>query len=112
LIRRRFAPAVMGSAGFGLHFPHKAPTREQSYAKETVMSSAEDYQAKAAEALVQLAEAKTESERSRLKRAHGAYLRLSTHGAEAAERAAAKPAKKIVPEKAPAAAPRPSFRLS
>ena len=76
------------------------------------MSSAEDYQAKAAEALAQLAEAKNEAERSRLRRAHGVYMKLSTHGAEAAERAAAKPARRIVPEKAPAPKPGPSFRLS
>jgi hypothetical protein len=61
----------------------------------------EEYQAKAAEALVQLADAKTEAERSRLKRAHGVYLKLSTHGAEAAERAAMKPASRIRPEKQP-----------
>jgi hypothetical protein len=65
------------------------------------MSTAEDYQAKAAEALVQLGEAKTEAERSRLRRAHGVYLKLSTHGEEAAARAAAKPPRKIVPEKKP-----------
>ncbi len=63
------------------------------------MATAEDYQAKAAEALAQLAEAKTEAERSRLRRAHGAYLRLSTHGAEAAARAQIGPEKKIKPEK-------------
>lgn len=76
------------------------------------MSSSEDYQAKAAEALVQLAEAKTEAERTRLRRAHGAYMKLSTHGAEAATRAAAKPPRKIVPEKPAPAKPGPSFRLS
>ncbi len=67
----------------------------------------EDYQAKAAEALVQLAEAKTDAERTRLRRAHGVYLKLSTHGAEAAERAAMKPAPRIKPEKAPPG-PRPT----
>lgn len=56
-----------------------------------MMSTAEDYQAKAAEALVQLGEAKTESERNRLRRAHGVYLKLASHGAEAAERAALRP---------------------
>ena len=76
------------------------------------MSSSEDYQAKAAEALVQLGEAKTEAERARLRRAHGIYLKLSTHGAEAAERAAAAPPKRIVPEKPAAPKPGPSFRLS
>ncbi len=76
------------------------------------MSSAEDYQAKAAEALVQFGEAKTEAERSRLRRAHGAYLRLSTHGAEAAERAAAKAPPKIKPEKAAPSPAGPNFRMS
>ena len=63
------------------------------------MATPEEYQAKAAEALVQLGEAKGEAERTRLKRAHGAYLKLATHGAEAAERAAMRPAPKIRPEK-------------
>ena len=45
----------------------------------------EEYLAKAEAALAQLAEAKTEAERTRLKRAHGTYLKLSTHAAEAAE---------------------------
>ena len=63
------------------------------------MSTSEDYQAKAAETLVQLAEARTEAERQRLRRAHGVYMKLSTHGAEAAARAEMKPAKRIVPEK-------------
>ncbi|HEX8525728.1 hypothetical protein [Allosphingosinicella sp.] len=66
----------------------------------------EEYQAKAAETLVQLAEAKTDSERLRLKRAHGCFMKLATHGAEAAARAAMRPAAKIRPEK-PAAAIRP-----
>ena len=63
------------------------------------MATPEEYQAKAAETLVQLGEATSEAERTRLKRAHGAYLKLATHGAEAAERAAMKPAPKIRPEK-------------
>lgn len=63
------------------------------------MSTSEDYQAKAAEALVQLGEAKTEAERMRLRRAHGAYLRLASHGAEGAARAALRPPPKIAPEK-------------
>ncbi len=54
-------------------------------------TSPEDYQAKAAETLVQLGEAKTEAERMRLRRAHGVYLKLSTHDAEAAARAAMRP---------------------
>ena len=71
------------------------------------MTTPEEYQAKADEALAQLADAKTEAERTRLKRAHGAYLKLSTHGAEAAERAAMRPAPRIKPEKQPIApAPR------
>ena len=73
--------------------------------KGTPMSStAEQYQAKADEALVQLEKATTDSERTRLKRARGVYLRLVNHGAEAAERAAIKPAPKIRPEKPTVAA--------
>jgi len=61
--------------------------------KEISMSTtSEDYQAKAAETLEQLAAATNEAERVRLRRAHGAYLKLATHGAEAAERAAMRPA--------------------
>src|SRR3546814_10513071 len=67
------------------------------------MSTSEDYKAKAAEALVQLAEAKTEAERTRIRRAHGVYLKLSNHGAEEAARAEARPPKRIVPDKAAAA---------
>ena len=63
------------------------------------MTTPEEYQAKADKALAELAEAKTDAERTRLKRAHGAYLKLATHGAEAAERAAMRPAPKIRPEK-------------
>ncbi len=74
------------------------------------MSTPEEYQAKADEALAQLAEAKSDSERLRLKRAHGAYLKLATHGAEAAERAAMKPPRRIVPEKQSIAAT-PSTRM-
>jgi hypothetical protein len=63
------------------------------------MSTSEDYQAKADETLVQLAAATNEAERVRLRRAHGAYLRLVNHGAEAAERAAMAPPPRIVAEK-------------
>ena len=71
------------------------------------MPTAEEYLAKAEEAEAQLAEAKTEAELTRLRRAHGAYLKLATHGAEAAERAAMRPPAKIKPEKQPIApAPR------
>jgi len=59
----------------------------------------EDYLAKAAEALAQLEAATSEAERVRLRRAHGVYLKLSTHGAEAAERAAMGPEPRIRPEK-------------
>jgi hypothetical protein len=69
------------------------------------MSTAEDYEAKAAEALVQAGEAKTEAERMRLRRAHGAYLRLASHGAEAAARAAMRAPPKIKPEKEAPAKP-------
>jgi hypothetical protein len=60
------------------------------------MSTAADYEAQAAEALVQLGEAKTEAERARLRRAHGVYKKLAANVGEAAARAAARtpPAKK------------------
>ncbi|HYD36533.1 MAG TPA: hypothetical protein VEA60_02900 [Allosphingosinicella sp.] len=70
------------------------------------MSTPEDYQAKADEALAQLAEATSEAERQRLRRAHGAYLKLASHGAEAAARAAMRPPPKPRPEKQ-APPPRP-----
>ena len=65
------------------------------------MSNAEEYQAKADEALTQLGEAKSEAERQRLRRAHGAYLKLATHGAEAAARAERRAPPKPRPEKQP-----------
>jgi hypothetical protein len=73
------------------------------------MSTPEDYQAKAAETLVQLAAATSEAERVRLRRAHGVYLKLSTHGAEAAARAEMRPPPRIVPEK-PSAASSPKLQ--
>jgi hypothetical protein len=63
----------------------------------------EDYEAKAAEALVQLGEAKSDAERSRLKRAHGCFMKLASHGEEAAARAAIRPEGRIRPEKQPPA---------
>ena len=68
----------------------------------------EEYLAKAEAARAQLAEATTEAERSRLRRAHGVYLKLATHHAEAAERAAMKPAPKIKPEKPAVTGQRPN----
>jgi len=68
-------------------------------------TTAKDYLAKAAEALVQLGAATSEAERVRLRRAHGVYLKLSTHGAEAAARAELKPEPRIRPEKQPIAPP-------
>lgn|GEM_PF-1320336 len=68
-------------------------------------TTAEEYRAKAKETLAQLKEAKSEAERVRLRRAHGVYLKLSTHGAEAAARAAMAPAPRIAPEKQPLASP-------
>lgn len=65
-----------------------------------------EYRAKAAAALKQAGEAKTDAERQRLKRAHGVYLKLSTHEAEAAERAAMGPTPRIHPLKQPVAGPR------
>lgn len=63
------------------------------------MSTADEYSAKAAETLVQLEAATNEAERVRLRRARGVYLKLATHGAEAAARAAARPPAKIKVEK-------------
>ena len=62
-------------------------------------TSPEEYLAKAADTLVQLEEATSESERSRLRRAHGVFMKLSTHAAEAAERAATRVNPRIVAEK-------------
>ena len=67
-------------------------------------STAEDYQAKAEEALAQLALATSEAERTRLKRAHGCFVKLASHGAEAEARARVRP-ERIKPEKAPLAPP-------
>ena len=66
----------------------------------------EEYLAKADAALAQLADAKSDSEKLRLKRARGAYMKLASHGAEAAARAAMPPPPKIRPEKQPVVAPR------
>jgi hypothetical protein len=68
------------------------------------MQMGEDYLEKAATALLQLAAATNEADRVRLRRAHGAYVKLSKHAAEAAERAAMSPAPKIKAEKPTAAA--------
>ena len=74
------------------------------------MSTAEEYQAKADEALTQLGAATNEAERQRLRRAHGAYLKLASHGAEAAARAAMRAPPKPRPEKqAPQARPGASY---
>lgn len=67
-------------------------------------TSPEEYLAKAADTLVQLEQATSEPERQRLRRSHGVYLKLSTHAAEAAERAATRSNPRIVPEKQAAAA--------
>ena len=69
-----------------------------------MVTTPEEYQEKAEAALAELAEAKSDSERLRLKRAHGAYQKLASHGAEAAERAAMRPPPKIKPEKQPTGA--------
>ncbi len=67
------------------------------------MPTPQEYLDRAKATLVELAGAKTEAERTRLKRAHGAYLRLSTHEGEAAARAAMSPAPRIAPERRAAA---------
>lgn len=61
----------------------------------------EDYEAKAAEALAQLETTTSEPERQRLKRAHGCFLKLASHGEEAAARAAMRAPPRIRPEKTP-----------
>ena len=73
------------------------------------MTTAAEYEAKADDTLKQLSAATNEAERVRLRRAHGAYLKLASHGAEAAERAAMKPAPRIIPEK-PSEASGPKLR--
>ena len=64
-----------------------------------------EYLKKAKDALVQLKAATSDSERLRLKRMHGSYIKLSTHAAEAAARAELAPAPRIVPEKQPITSP-------
>lgn len=65
-----------------------------------------EYLAKAKATLVELEAATSEAERTRLRRAHGVYLRLSTHEAEGAARAAMAPLPKIRPEKSSGGAER------
>lgn len=72
------------------------------------MPTPQEYRERAEAVLIELADAKSEPERTRLKRAHGVYLKLSNHEAEGAARAAMGPAPRIVPEK-PAAAAGPSL---
>lgn len=72
------------------------------------MPTPQEYLDRAKAVLVELAAAKTEAERTRLRRAHGVYLRLSNHQAEAAARAAMRPARRITPEKPAVAAPKSS----
>lgn len=74
------------------------------------MPTPQDYRDRADATLVELAAAKSEAERTRLKRAHGVYLRLSTHESEAANRAAMGPAPRIVPERPAAGASTSSSR--
>ena len=68
------------------------------------MPTPQEYRDRAAATLVELATATSEAERTRLKRAHGVYLRLSTHEAEGEARAAMGPAPRILPERPAAAA--------
>ena len=63
------------------------------------MPTPQEYRERAKAALAELADAKSDAERTRLKRAHGVYLRLSTHESETAARAAMGPAPRIVPER-------------
>jgi hypothetical protein len=63
------------------------------------MSTEEDYRALAAAALAKLPAATSEAERTQLKRANAAYLKLATHQIEADARAAAPKPKRIIPER-------------
>lgn len=64
------------------------------------MSTAEDYKAKADDALAQLGEAKNEADRNRLRRARGVYLKLAANVGESAARVAARvPVVKKAPKK-------------
>jgi len=62
-------------------------------------TTAKEYDKMAKEALSQLAEAKTEADRARLRRAHGVYRKLSANVGEAAARVAARAPAKIRPVK-------------
>ena len=64
------------------------------------MTSADDYLAKAAEALAEDSEAKTDAERTRLTRARGGCVKLARGGEGAAERGAKALRRKIKAEKA------------
>jgi hypothetical protein len=108
---------MTGSGGTGCaicFLPAKRPSRagpgqagSALPGRNKIMPTPEDYLAKADDIQAQLTAATNEADRVRLRRAHGAYLKLATHGAEAAERAAMKPAPRIVPEKpSPAAGPK------
>ena len=66
----------------------------------------EEYEAKAAETLVKLASATSDAERMQLKRAHGCFLKLASHGEESAARAAMRPPPRIKPEKTAPPPPR------
>ena len=68
------------------------------------MPTPQEYRDRAAATLVELAAATSDAERTRLKRAHGVYLRLSTHEAEGEARAAMGPAPRIIPERPATAA--------
>ena len=59
-----------------------------------------------------LSEAKTDSERTRLRRARGVYLQLARHGEEAANPAPKPLPRKITPEKPPESKPGPAWRLT
>jgi hypothetical protein len=63
------------------------------------MSTAEDFLAQADAATAQLAEATTEAERMRLRRASGVYRRLAANVGERAEREGARAPAKIPAER-------------
>lgn len=74
------------------------------------MPTEEEYRVLAAEALSGVPAATSDAERLRLKRASGAYLKLATSRAEAADRAARAKTERLTPEKPKASKEAAPFR--
>jgi hypothetical protein len=79
--------------------------------EDQFMPTEEEYRALSAEALAGVSTAKSDSERLRLRRASGAYLKLATSRAEAAVRAADAKAERLTPEKPKVPKDTVSFRI-